>query len=367
MSSSTLVTPTKTRVLIVDDQHLMRRLLHQVIAGSGQAVVQAEAADGAQALARLGKGDIDLVVLDVEMPVKDGLSTLREIRSFAPELPVIMFSAVTKDSARHTVEALALGASDWVPKPSSKKRLGETIVQVRRELLPRISALVQKDAPATPIAPPRRPHSQPESLRAPVQAVVIASSTGGPAALESFFEVLKGTKEQKEQIVLVAQHMPVQFTGPLAQRISSACRVEAKEAEASERLRPGVVYIAPGGQNMQVVGTPSAPRARLSPRTVRTPYVPSADLLFESAAQLYGAGTVGIVLTGMGDDGRAGCEAISLAGGVIAAQDEGSSVVWGMPRQVAQAGLAQKTGTPGELARWLDRLTAPKLRTVAAP
>jgi len=332
------------RVLVVDDSATIRSLLSKTLAADPDIKVAGTAVNGQVALASIAAAPPDLVLLDVEMPVRDGISTLRAIRKTHPKLPVLMFSSLTERGSKATLDALLAGANDYVAKPAG---LGpdEVTERIRTEVIGRIKALVRRSGggAARPAPPPR---VAAPGRRSPVRAVVVAVSTGGPTALA---EVLPAFAPQARVPVLIVQHMPAVFTAKLAERLTKLCGVRVREAGSGEDIRPGEVLLAPGGRHLEVAGEAVAPRTRLSDDPPENSCRPSADVLFRSAARVWGAGTLGIVLTGMGRDGLQGARSVVDAGGCVIAQDEFTSVVWGMPGEVVRAGLADAVLPLGQI------------------
>jgi len=325
------------RVLIVDDSSTIRSLLSATLAADPGLVVAGAAVNGRMAVEMVAAGPPDVVLLDVEMPVLDGISALREIRRLAPRLPVIMFSSLTERGARATVDALLAGANDYTAKPAGLDP-AEVAAVIRTDLVAKIKALVPRgarlDRPTAATLAIRKPSAGP---RGPVQAVVIGVSTGGPTALA---EVLPAIAAEAKVPVLIVQHMPAFFTAQLAERLAKICGRDVREAVDSSPITGGEILLAPGGRHLVVAGEAGAPRVRLTDDAPEQSCRPAADVLFRSAARVWGPGVLGVVLTGMGRDGVAGARAIVEAGGAVIAQDEFSSVVWGMPGEVAKAGLA---------------------------
>jgi two-component system chemotaxis response regulator CheB len=324
------------RVLVVDDSATIRSVLSSTLAADPDLKVVGTAVNGQVALASIAAKPPDLVLLDVEMPVLDGISTLREIRRIHPKLPVLMFSSLTERGSRATLDALLAGANDYVAKPSGLDA-AEVAARIRDEVITKIKALVPRGGSNTRSAPPAVARPTLVARREAVRAVVIAVSTGGPVALA---EVLPGFVAKARVPVLIVQHMPAFFTAQLAERLSRTCGAAVREARTGEELRPGDILLAPGGRHLEVTGDATAARARLTDDPPENSCRPSADVLFRSAVRVWGAGTLGVVLTGMGRDGLQGSRAIVEAGGEVIAQDEFTSVVWGMPGEVVRAGLA---------------------------
>ncbi|MCA9179533.1 MAG: chemotaxis response regulator protein-glutamate methylesterase [Planctomycetales bacterium] len=347
----------KTRVLVVDDSVIIRRLLSSILAEDPTIEVVGVAANGRIALQKMDHLQPDLVTLDVSMPDMDGLETLTEIRKTKPALPVIMFSTLTERGAEETLEALARGASDYVAKPANVDNVEAGMDSVRKQLLPKIKALCSVRTPL--MATPRRTPvntgalgGSPAGLQR-CDLVVIGSSTGGPQALSA---VLRQLPKSFPVPIAVVQHMPPVFTKHLAARLNQECELEVFEAQGGETLRGGTVAIAPGDYHMMLEGTPFAIRTKLGQGPPENSCRPAVDVLFRSCTEAVGGNVLAVVLTGMGRDGALGAEHIRDAGGAVIAQDEATSVVWGMPRAVVEAGLATATlplsEVPGEIVKF---------------
>ncbi len=281
----------------------------------------------------------DLVILDVEMPEMDGLTALAEIRKIYPKLPVIMFSALTERGAAATLDALAPGATDYFAKPTTVGGLDESLEVIREQLIPEIKTLCAKPEPKPPAPAQARPQRRTAAGPALVEVVAIGVSTGGPNALS---EIFAGLPRDFPVPILIVQHMPPMFTRLLAERLSSHSAIRVQEAFPGAVLQPGTAWIAPGDYHMTVVRDGTQARLLIHQEPPENSCRPAADVLFRSVAAAYGSGALTVVLTGMGQDGLRGCEAIDQAGGQILAQDEATSVVWGMPGFVARAGLADR-------------------------
>lgn len=365
--------PARIRVLLVDDSVVMRSLLRSVICSDPGLEVAGTAADGATALESLRLQRPDLVVLDVEMPVMDGLATLRELRARDYTMPVIMCSSLTQRGARVTIEALASGASDYVAKPSGQSGREAAIQALAQELIPKIRALtghlqtrpaataVPRTVLAMPPAPPA-PHVPAKPL-----VLAIGVSTGGPAALDVLLPALPAGFPLP---VLIVQHMPDVFTRLLAERLSRRCALRVSEAAEGMPAASGGVYIARGNWHMEAQpgARPGMPAMiHLSQGPPENHCRPSVDTLFRSTAHVYGSGVLAVVLTGMGYDGLAGARNIREQGGSVLAQDQATSTVWGMPGAVAQAGLAYKVlplaAIAPEILRVASHAAAPQSET----
>lgn len=328
----------RIRVLVVDDSVVIRRVVADVLSADPDVEV-ASAATGRIALAKLTQAAYDLVILDVEMPEMDGLETLAAIRKTHPRLPVVMFSALTERGATATLDALALGATDYFAKPGGPGGLDESRRVLREELLPAIKQLCPQGAAKPLIAVATSMPSSTTGTGGPVTAVVIASSTGGPNALRDVFAALPADLPVP---ILIVQHMPPMFTKMLAERLTAASRVPVEEATHGAVVRCGRAVIAPGDYHMTICRDLATVRVFLNRDAAENSCRPAADPLFRSAVKVYGGGVLAVVLTGMGSDGLRGCEAVRAAGGQVLAQDEATSVVWGMPGAVARAGLADR-------------------------
>jgi two-component system, chemotaxis family, protein-glutamate methylesterase/glutaminase len=333
----------KTRVLVVDDSVMIRRVLSEELDSDPEIEVIGVAANGKIALAKIKQLTPDLVILDVEMPELDGLQTLAEIRKDYPKLPVIMFSATTEQGAASTLEALSLGATDYFTKPTGLGGLDASRRVIREELAPAIKALCKRNTgiketkPTIPLIAPT-PFSS-SGRKNKVNVVVIGVSTGGPNALAELFQTIPGDLAVP---ILIVQHMPPMFTRLLAERLTKTSKWKVSEASNDDQLHPGEALIAPGDFHMVVTSERGPFRVLLNQEPQENSCRPAADPLFRSAARVYGNGVLAVVLTGMGQDGLRGCEAIRSSGGQVIVQDEASSVVWGMPGFVARAGLADK-------------------------
>jgi two-component system, chemotaxis family, protein-glutamate methylesterase/glutaminase len=352
----------RIRVLVVDDAVVIRRLVSDVLGSEPDIEVVGVAANGRLALAKIPQVNPDCITLDVEMPEMDGLETLKELRKTWPKLPVIMFSTLTVKGATRTFDALALGATDYVTKPANIGSVTEAVDRLRNELVPKIRAHTGRKPPASAVpctAPPprkqivsRHPAAKQDRALRPVEAICIATSTGGPAALST---VIPSIPASVGVPILIVQHMPPLFTALLSERLNQISELQVNEGSAGQLVEPGHIYVAPGGRHMEVRRNNAGVLIELTDAPPENSCRPAADVLFRSAAAVYGPAIVAAVLTGMGQDGLRGAESIAEAGGEIIAQDEASSVVWGMPGAVVHAGLAQQVLPVSEVAVALIR------------
>ena len=367
----------RTRILIVDDSAVMRSLLRSVISTDARLAVAGTAADGSSALSSVTLLRPDLILLDVEMPVMDGLDTLRELRRRGHRMPVIMCSSVTQRGAKVTLEALACGASDYVAKPTGQASREAATMALAKDLGPKIHALTGRDAspnqaiqpgsdawpgvfPRGPQAPMIFPNAQSrmQAISSIPAVLAIAVSTGGPGALEVLLPALPADFPLP---VVIVQHMPEMFTKLFAERLDGRCPLRVREAAEGQPLRAGSIWIARGNWHMEVLAGAhpgSTPTLHLSQGPLENHCRPAADVLFRSVATVYRGGALAVVLTGMGSDGMLGCRAIRETGGAVLAQDRATSIVWGMPGAVTDAGLAQKVLPLNDLAPDIIRLAS---------
>jgi len=354
------------RVLIVDDSVVIRKVLSEALASDPEVQVAATAPDGSIALSKISLVNPDIVTLDVEMPGMSGLETLIAIRKLYPRLPVIMFSTLTERGAAISLEALSLGANDCVTKPQGNQSVEETRARICGDLIPKVKELCLKRAPD---AQKHKARAQPAKLgpragtTVRAQIVAIGTSTGGPNALAALLPALAGNFPAP---VVVVQHMPPLFTRLLAERLNKQSAVSVHEGVAGTALVPGRVWIAPGDYHMKVAQQNDAVRLVTTQDPPQNSCRPSVDVLFESVAKVYGNGALAVVLTGMGSDGARGAQRIHEAGGQVIVQDEATSIVWGMPGQVAAAGLADAILPLEAIATELACRTAPLISQLAA-
>jgi len=337
----------RIRVLVVDDSVVIRRLVTNALEADPDLEVVGVAANGSIALQRIPQYNPDVLTLDIEMPEMDGLETLRRLRRDYPHLRVIMFSTLTERGAAITLEALTLGASDYVTKASNEGSLDRSMARLREELIPKIkqffvlpgrSSAARPEVAQARVAPPLRPGKVlAQSTKVRPKVVVIGVSTGGPTALGA---ILPRIPAGFPLPILIVQHMPPLFTRLLAERLCSSCRLSVKEASQDDAVSVGRILIAPGNFHLKVAGNPGAAHVYLDQSPPQNSCRPAVDALFSSIGEVYGGAVIAVILTGMGQDGLRGAEILKAQGASILAQDEASSVVWGMPGAVVNAGLA---------------------------
>ena len=376
----------KVRVLIVDDAVVVRRMLADILDSDAELEVVGTAANGKAALEKMPQVEPMVVILDIDMPEMNGIETLIEIRKRDVSIPVIMFSTSTERGASTTLEALSRGATDYVTKPSTMRGARSAVDAIRQELVPKIKALGKRrlrsaglgggagrprpnvPIPANVRRPVRpstggtvsapRPGNTKTSLRAKgatskYRLLAIGTSTGGPNALAELFPKLPANFPIP---IVIVQHMPPIFTRILAERLTAASHIKVQEGKQGEILRPGMGYIAPGDYHMTVHRSHGSELAlKLNQNPHEHSCRPAVDVLFRSIAGECADKTLAVVLTGMGRDGAAGAKLIKGKGGGILAQDEGSSVVWGMPGLIAKQGLAEKVLDLNQMAEEITR------------
>lgn len=340
------------KVMIVDDSAVVRGVVRRLLEAEPGVAVVAAASNGEMALKALAQHAADVVLLDIEMPIMDGLATLRRIAVDHPTVKVIMVSTLTRRNAEISLEALRIGAADYVTKPEAGIA---TAAEFGRDLVARIRALAAPRRRAASEAPVVAPVVRPRSRRPLVRALGVGASTGGPPALLKLFRALAGGAGR--QPILVAQHMPATFTALLAEQIERAAGRPCAEGKDGEPVQPGRIYVAPGGWHMRVENGPTSPIIRLDQEAPEHFCRPAVDPMLRSLASVYGEGALAVVLTGMGADGAAGCAAVARAGGRFIAQDQATSAVWGMPAAAAATGLAEAVLPLDDIGAWLRRAT----------
>ena len=338
------------RVLIVDDSAVVRGSIARALESDAAIKVVGTAGNGEAAITMLTRAAADVIILDIEMPVMDGLTAISKLKAVDAAVQIVMFSTLTEKNAETSMKAMALGATDYVAKPSSRDVAATN--DFHRELIDKIKtlgALARRrgvrltlsdksniDAKPHSAAPEKKTIAlRPMSHHKPT-VIAIGASTGGPQAL---FEVIRGMGAALTQPIVITQHMPPSFTTILADHISKQCAVLCSEAKDGEVLRAGHYYLAPGDFHMLIVKKSEGPSAHLVKDPPENFCRPAVDPMLRSLIDVYGGSVLAVILTGMGADGAKGCAAIVAAGGAVIAQDEASSVVWGMPGAVATAGL----------------------------
>lgn len=352
------MSPNPLRVLVVDDSILYRKIITELLAAIPGIEVVGSASNGEIALAKIEQLAPDLVTMDVEMPIMDGLTTLRQIKAKKQEVVVVMVSSHTKEGASVTVEALNLGAYDFITKPNesnpekSRELLSQQFrpllnnlitKQILRQTIRTMAAKAQELAPpapraATALAPPQR-----------IEVVAIGISTGGPNALA---ELLPRFPASLRVPIVIVQHMPKFFTGALAESLNSKSAIRVVEGEEGQPLLAGTAYIAPGGRQMKVVTGKEPPGyfLELTDDPPENHCLPSADYLFRSIARIYQGHALGVIMTGMGADGTLGLRLMKRQGAQVIAQDEASCVVYGMPLEAFKAGVTDVVCPLSEIA-----------------
>ncbi len=361
--------PSPIKVLVVDDSALMRRVITRLLEAQPGIRVIDTAGDGEEAIRKVALLRPDLVTMDVEMPGMNGVQAVGRLMREHP-LPVIMLSAHTTEGARVTMEALAAGAVDFVPKPQKVGEVERMAVELARKIrvVVRAGALKKKPLARTaappPVAPLRKtprtaksatPAPVKTTAQAPVELVVIGSSTGGPAALQQLLPALPASFPCG---IVVVQHIPVGFSGPMAEHLNRKCKMEVSHAAHGDQVLPGRVLVAPAGYDLLFRRYGDRLSVALDKGNKPVPpggFRPSVDGVMNSAAEVVGDRVLGVLLTGMGRDGAKGMLAIKKRGGRTIAQDESTSVVYGMPRAAAELGAADKIlplqHIPGEIMR----------------
>lgn len=335
-------------MLIVDDSAIMRKLISDILQKQPDLEVIGQAVNGKEAIEKAKLLKPDVITLDIEMPEMDGLSALKVLRKEVPSSKVIMFSSLTQEGAKATIEALSLGAYDFVPKPSTKSFL-ESVKKIENDLVPKIKGLISsaESKPLKILTPSRL-------LKPGLYKVLgIGVSTGGPQTL---MEIFKGIPKNFPSPILVVQHMPPLFTKQLADRLDKISPLQVKEAEDGEEVKEGMVYIAPGDYHMEVVKENTRKFIRLHQGAPVNNCRPAVDVLFNSLAEVYNGSALTLILTGMGRDGAEGAKRIKLKGGGVLAQDAQTSVVFGMPRAVIESGLADEVLSLPEISKRLREL-----------
>jgi two-component system, chemotaxis family, protein-glutamate methylesterase/glutaminase len=365
------------RVMVVDDSAVIRGLLSRALEGDPELRVVASVGDGQMALNALSRQGIDVIVLDIEMPVMDGLTAIPKLIAIDPAVKIIMASTLTLRGAEVSMKALQSGAADYVTKPSSTRELGAAD-SFKRELVSKVKALaisarragsrnrpgLRNERLPTPLTSFPRPRSmdpaavvlrQMPAVPPSPDIIAIGSSTGGPQAL---FEVLSHLKGGVRQPILITQHMPATFTTILAEHITRQCGIPCAEAKDGEPLVGGRIYLAPGDFHMILATRGTSTVLSVNKDPPENFCRPAVDPMMRSIAKIYGKRALAIILTGMGQDGMRGCTELVAAGGLTIAQDEPSSVVWGMPGAVATAGLCSAVMPLREIGPFIRKIAS---------
>ncbi|OEE88076.1 protein-glutamate methylesterase/protein-glutamine glutaminase [Vibrio crassostreae] len=351
------------KVLVVDDSSFFRRRVSEIINSEARLEVIDVAVNGKEAVEKAKQLRPDVITMDIEMPVMDGITAVREIMAVSPT-PILMFSSLTHDGARATLDALDAGALDFLPKKfediarnrdDAVALLQQRVIQIaaKRAFMRRAPIAPRATATTSTSTPLRQPISTAASTSTAKPAVAstakfrasgkkyqltaIGTSTGGPVALQ---KILTRIPANYPHPIVLVQHMPATFTAAFASRLNTLCKIEVREAQDGDVLKPGVAYLAPGGKQMMVDGRAGSARLRIIDGGDRMNYKPCVDVTFGSAAKIYGDKVLSMILTGMGADGREGSRMLKTAGSTIWAQDEDSCVVYGMPQAVAKAGIS---------------------------
>ncbi|WP_045369494.1 protein-glutamate methylesterase/protein-glutamine glutaminase [Vibrio campbellii] len=348
------------KVLVVDDSSFFRRRVSEIINSESRLEVIDVAVNGREAVEKAKTLKPDVITMDIEMPVMDGITAVREIMAASPT-PILMFSSLTHDGAKATLDALDAGALDFLPKKfediarnrdEAVSLLQQRVIQIasKRAFMRRpiarpaatatsstVRPLSSRNAAPTASAPSRPMAAKFRASGKKYQLTAIGTSTGGPVALQ---KILTRLPVNYPHPIVLIQHMPATFTAAFASRLNTLCKIQVKEAQDGDVLQAGVAYLAPGGKQMMVEGRAGAARLRIIDGGDRMNYKPCVDVTFGSAAKVYGDKVLSMVLTGMGADGREGARMLKSAGSTIWAQDEESCVVYGMPQAVAKAGIS---------------------------
>lgn len=342
----------RIRVLVADDSALVRLMLRHLLEQAGDIEVVDTASSGLEAIEKVRTLKPDVLTLDIEMSGIDGIETTRRLMATNP-LPILVISSISTEGAEATFRALDAGAADFVPKGVSRDQHGVGDIAVG--LIEKVRALAKRPSARPPAAAPSAPAAAPDRvLKGPFQSVAIAASTGGPSAVET---LLGGLPRSFPFPLLIVQHMPPYFLELFVKRLAKCSPLDVNLARDGETVGPGTVRVGPGGLDLCVAGSGSKIHLRLAERQGGSSHKPSADALFSTLADVCGPGVLGVVMTGMGQDGLEGARRLHAAGGRLIAQSERSCVVYGMPRAIVDAGIA-------DLVCDLDQL-APALCTAA--
>jgi len=343
------------KVLVVDDSAFMRKAIENMLKKEPNIEVVGFARNGVEAIEMVQKLKPDIITLDIEMPQMDGLTALRKILEIS-SIPVIMVSSLTTEGAEATLKALEIGAVDFIPKDKSFASLG--IMKIEDQLIEKIKTfagrkVIAKAATmkqATPVTPTQLPPKKTGAIDGNKKIVAIGTSTGGPQSLQ---RVIPNLTKDLNRPVLIVQHMPPNFTKSLATRLNAMSQLEVIEVEGKEKVDPNVVYIAKGGFHLKIkkVGSNYYIETTTEPSNVL--HIPSVDVMISSVADNFGRDALGVIMTGMGSDGLIGMRKLKEKGGAVIAQDKDSCVVYGMPRAVVEAGLADEVVSLDDIASYI--------------
>ncbi|NOQ81646.1 MAG: chemotaxis-specific protein-glutamate methyltransferase CheB [Methylophaga sp.] len=350
------------RVLIVDDSGFFRRRLSEIIASDPKLTIVGTASNGQEAIEQVKSLKPDVITMDIEMPVMDGITAVRKIMAQQPT-PILMLSTWTTQGAKSTLDALDAGAVDYMPKRFEDISSDANIIH--QQLCQRLIHLAKNTTPqhfepkvttksSTPRLSSSRKMASPISRSRNTRIVAIGTSTGGPVALQ---KVLSQLPANFPYPIVLIQHMPATFTPSFAERLNTQCNIHIKQAEDGEALIAGTAYLAPGGMQMLVKGNPSKTYIEIQASQTTQTYKPCVDITLESIANIYPKETLAVILTGMGADGKKGCQRLHELGSTIWAQDEKSSTIYGMPMAIAKAGLADEIFDINDLGYHLSELT----------
>ena len=357
---------SEIKVMMADDSFVVRRILKDVLEKHDRIKVVCAARHGAEAVAAFPSVAPDVVILDVEMPVMDGIEAAAAIRAIDANVPILMFSSLTSRGAGATLDALTQGANDYVTKPAKVGHVDEAIDHIQTQLIPRVISWGDRKLTGQPTRPSatRPSATRPSATRATttpaakapecqaVDLVAIGISTGGPNALASLVPELSPSIDFP---IVIVQHMPPIFTQLLAERLNEKCPLQVREATEGAIAEPGTVWIAPGGQHLVVAKENTKVVLHLNEQPPENSCRPAVDVMFRSAAQHFPKKTLAVVMTGMGKDGLEGAKALKQAGSSIVVQDRESSVVWGMPGVVFNEGLTQLALPPQQLGQRISQ------------
>jgi two-component system chemotaxis response regulator CheB len=336
------------RVMVVDDSAIVRGLIIQMLEKHPDIQIVARASNGEVAIAELARTEVDVIVLDLEMPVMDGMTALPHLVALRPGVKVIVASTLSQRNARISLDALQKGAADYVPKPETGGLVNA--LDFERELTSKVMVLGRRASWGTQA--PTRPAPRPSNAVRP-SLIAIGGSTGAPPVL---LQVMAGLKGAVTQPILITQHMPATFTALLAEQIERAGGRPCSEGKDGEPILPGRAYVAPGGWHMTVGRSGATPVIRLNQAPPEHYCRPAVDPMLRSAVEVYGNRVAAVILTGMGADGAEGCRVAAHAGGRFAVQDEATSAVWGMPGAAAKTGLAEAILPATQISNWIKEI-----------